>query len=258
MNEPVHQVRDDDAHPSSPSALGSAGEEATAASASAPCNQTAMTRMEYAGAGFCAAGFYQGWAETPADAEARESLEQCLAACREDARCMYAAFVQGRTCSRYDARAGACLPSGDTSAQYLEHRLYGKACASSSVVWCGHPPIPRPPDGMVDGRDMDDNSTDALYVTLRSTVSDSSGDHHLAFAEVTVYRTHLPPAPPTLPPLPPSPPVPPRPPPLPPLPPQTPPALPPGAPPPPPSPSPSQPPPASIALMYHGCVARRE
>ena len=51
----------------------------------------------------CGHGFYAGWHAN----EARQ-LEACLELCLGETRCRYVAFLQDRSCSRYDERAGAC------------------------------------------------------------------------------------------------------------------------------------------------------
>lgn len=68
------------------------------------------------GAGFCLEGFYRGWADDPP--AVRTSLTNCLAVCKADARCAYVAYLPGKSCSRYDERAGVeCCGAADGAAQ---------------------------------------------------------------------------------------------------------------------------------------------
>merc|ERR1711953_84404 len=53
--------------------------------------------MKYLGTGFCTSGYYKGW-----DGKGIESPEACVRVCLSERQCVHAAFLRGRTCSRYD------------------------------------------------------------------------------------------------------------------------------------------------------------
>lgn len=54
------------------------------------------------GSGWCDAGYYAGWDKNDA------TLENCMAKCNSEAKCHAFSLSVGRTCSRYDSRAGSC------------------------------------------------------------------------------------------------------------------------------------------------------
>ena len=71
----------------------------------------------------CNGRFYAGWDSTEA-----ETLAPCLAICIAEPQCAYAAFLQGQTCTRYDARAGDCAAGGSA-----DHTVYAKMQSAACV-----------------------------------------------------------------------------------------------------------------------------
>ena len=52
--------------------------------------------MKIFGQGYCTSGYYAGW-----DGKGLESQNDCNTVCLEEAECTYAAWDEGKTCSRY-------------------------------------------------------------------------------------------------------------------------------------------------------------
>ena len=55
--------------------------------------------MSHLGTGICDNGYYRGW-----DGKGIESQEACNAVCLSEAQCTYAAWYNGKTCSRYQGK----------------------------------------------------------------------------------------------------------------------------------------------------------
>ena len=62
------------------------------------------------GEGYCPRGFVSGWEED--DPWYTQRLIRCMGKCISEPHCRYIAFLPGKTCSRYDLRAGVCPNSG--------------------------------------------------------------------------------------------------------------------------------------------------
>ena len=52
--------------------------------------------MESLGKGYCKNGYYKGW-----DGKGIISQDACIKVCLSEQSCTYAAFYEGKTCSRY-------------------------------------------------------------------------------------------------------------------------------------------------------------
>ena len=62
------------------------------------------------GEGYCPRGYLSGWEED--DPWWTQRLIRCMGKCSNEPMCRYIAFLPGKTCSRYDVRAGVCPNSG--------------------------------------------------------------------------------------------------------------------------------------------------
>lgn len=71
----------------------------------------------HVGSGYCNSGYYDGW--NAADAV---NLETCKAKCLKEPKCMFISLLPGKTCSRYDSRAGHCPRAHGHS----DHQTYAR------------------------------------------------------------------------------------------------------------------------------------
>ena len=74
------------------------------------------------GVGYCAQGYYAGWQAEDGN------LQACKARCEQEEGCHFFALYDGKTCSRYDARAGDCSQRVTEGGQYFpeDHTTYAK------------------------------------------------------------------------------------------------------------------------------------
>ena len=66
----------------------------------------ANATYRFIGQGHCLHGYYAGWGDD--DEWWSRRLVRCLGKCTAEPQCRYVAFVPGKSCSRYNQRAGAC------------------------------------------------------------------------------------------------------------------------------------------------------
>jgi len=79
-------------------------------------------RFSKLGTGYCPAGYYAGWVA------ADGNLESCKAKCQEEEKCRFFALYEGKTCSRYDSRAGDCNERVEAGGEYSpeQHTTFAK------------------------------------------------------------------------------------------------------------------------------------
>lgn len=80
------------------------------------------TGMYSLGQGFCSSGYYGGW-----DGKGIDSQGACNEVCLSESQCRYAAFWQGKTCSRYNGVF--CWKNGDT-----RHTTYAKRTQAEEAI----------------------------------------------------------------------------------------------------------------------------
>ncbi|OLP81367.1 hypothetical protein AK812_SmicGene38110 [Symbiodinium microadriaticum] len=79
-------------------------------------------RFSKLGTGYCPTGYYAGWVA------ADGNLGSCKAKCQEEEKCRFFALYEGKTCSRYDSRAGDCNERVEEGGEYSpeQHTTFAK------------------------------------------------------------------------------------------------------------------------------------